>query len=66
MTFFLGNFQGEWLGLWTISYPSKAKDRQNRVQNRKVGEKSIDKVRFDKKKKRKYNKVLLALLDALI
>ena len=64
MTFFLGNFQGEWLGLWTISYPSKAKDRQNRVQSRKVGEKSIDKVRFDKKE-RKYNKVLLALLDAL-
>ena len=51
MTFFLGNFQGEWLGLWTISYPSKAKDRQNRVQSRKVGEKSIDKVRFDKKER---------------
>ena len=52
MTFLLGNLQGEWLGLWTISYPSKAKDRQNRVQSRKVGEKSIDKVRFDKKRKK--------------
>ena len=42
--FFLGNLQEQWLGLWTISYPSKA-------QSRKVGEKSINKVRFGKKEK---------------
>ena len=54
MTFLLGNLQEQWLGLWTISYPSKAKDRQNRVQSRKVGEKSIDKVRFDKRNAIKY------------